>query len=94
MTLQVLFLDTGPIKNFYCFLQIPSPPNNCCMSGCANCVWIQYADELHEKLQHGTKFAREVISREVEDVNMRAYLDMELRVLEDSKKKDDDDTKK
>lgn len=59
------------------------------MSGCANCVWIQYADELHEKMQHGTKLAREVINKEVDDANMRAYLEMELRILEKNKNDQD-----
>lgn len=64
------------------------------MSGCANCVWIQYANDLQDKLHHGTKLAREVIEKEVEDANMRAYLEMELRILESSRKKNNEDSKK
>ena len=26
----------------------PSEPDNCCMSGCANCVWDMYRDEMEE----------------------------------------------
>ncbi|KAI9656604.1 MAG: hypothetical protein M1821_004811 [Bathelium mastoideum] len=26
----------------------PSEPDNCCMSGCVNCVWDRYRDELEE----------------------------------------------
>ena len=26
----------------------PSLPTTCCMSGCANCVWLDYADEVVE----------------------------------------------
>ncbi|KAI0401101.1 oxidoreductase-like protein [Xylaria palmicola] len=26
----------------------PEEPDNCCMSGCVNCVWDQYRDELEE----------------------------------------------
>ena len=26
----------------------PEEPENCCMSGCVNCVWDQYRDEMEE----------------------------------------------
>lgn len=26
----------------------PEEPDNCCMSGCVNCVWDRYGDELEE----------------------------------------------
>lgn len=51
------------------------------MSGCANCVWIAYAEELATKLRGGTSVAREIIMKEVDDTNMRAFLEMELRAL-------------
>lgn len=27
---------------------VPEEPDNCCMSGCVNCVWDQYRDEMEE----------------------------------------------
>lgn len=66
-------------------IQIPTPPNNCCMSGCANCVWIQYADELTSKLRNGSDVARDIIMNEVQDTNMRSFLEMELRLLKAKK---------
>lgn len=51
------------------------------MSGCANCVWIQYAEELSSKLRDGSDVAREIIMKEVQDTNMRSFLEMELRML-------------
>lgn len=57
------------------------------MSGCANCVWIQYAQDLLTKLQNGSDVARDIIMNEVQDSNMRSFLEMELRMLK-AKKKD------
>lgn len=51
------------------------------MSGCANCVWIAYAEEVSSKLRGGSDAAREIIMNEVQDTNMRSFLEMELRML-------------
>lgn len=68
-------------------MQIPEPPTNCCMSGCANCVWILYADDLAAKFRNGSSVARDIIMKEVEDPNMRSFLEMELRMLNQKTKK-------
>lgn len=57
------------------------------MSGCANCVWIQYAEELSTKLRDGSDIAREIIMKEVQDTNMRTFLEMELRMLKQKQSK-------
>lgn len=57
------------------------------MSGCANCVWIQYADELQTKLRDGSDVARSIIMKEVQDTNMRSFLEMELRMIAMREKK-------
>lgn len=31
----------------------PSEPDNCCMSGCVNCVWDGYREELEEWIDRG-----------------------------------------
>ncbi|KAF2133373.1 hypothetical protein P153DRAFT_282060 [Dothidotthia symphoricarpi CBS 119687] len=33
----------------------PSEPDNCCMSGCVNCVWDMYRDEMEEWAEKSTK---------------------------------------
>lgn len=33
----------------------PEEPDNCCMSGCVNCVWDQFRDELEEWAEQTTK---------------------------------------
>lgn len=55
-------------------------PTNCCMSGCANCVWIQYAEKLSVVLKDSPSDVQKLIMEKVQDSNMRAFLSMELRV--------------
>ena len=33
----------------------PEEPDNCCMSGCVNCVWDQYRDEIEEWAEQSAK---------------------------------------
>lgn len=54
-------------------------PTNCCQSGCANCVWIQYAEELIKEFKDGDDKAQKIIEEKVTDPFLRAYLQMELR---------------
>lgn len=55
-------------------------PVNCCMSGCTNCVWIQYAEKLSETLTNSSDDVQKIIMEKVTDSNMRAFLSMELRL--------------
>ncbi|EZA52804.1 hypothetical protein DMN91_008661 [Ooceraea biroi] len=54
-------------------------PTNCCMSGCANCVWIQYAERLSDAMEASDFDLQKAILERVQDPNMRAFLTMELR---------------
>lgn len=54
-------------------------PTNCCMSGCANCVWIQYAEKLSAVLEESEVDVQKLIIDKVQDPNMKAFLSMELR---------------
>uniref|UniRef100_A0AC34G4L6 Oxidoreductase-like domain-containing protein n=1 Tax=Panagrolaimus sp. ES5 TaxID=591445 RepID=A0AC34G4L6_9BILA len=74
-------------------LKFPEAPDplSCCGSGCAKCVWIQYADEVGEyfsKKEHNSeshKFldkynaVKEEMERNVQDENLRAFLLMEVK---------------
>lgn len=62
-------------------VEIPDPPTNCCMSGCANCVWIEYGQELARIYRDGGK-AAEGVMRAIEDPGMRIFLSLELKQLE------------
>ena len=58
-------------------IQIPEPPNNCCMSGCANCVWITYAQELAQLYKDGGKAADSVMNA-IDDPSLKVFLNLEL----------------
>ena len=69
----------------------PELPVYCCMSGCEQCVWLLYADELlryytHDgdgSGRHDAASAAQVldaIDRHVDDANLKAYLLFELRL--------------
>lgn len=58
-------------------IQVPEPPTNCCMSGCANCVWITYAQELAQLYKDSGKAAESVMNA-VEDPSLKVFLNLEL----------------
>ena len=68
----------GGVKEKQDFILIPDPPTNCCMSGCANCVWLSYAQELLEIYKDGGQVAQEVLQA-IEDPSIKAFLTIELR---------------
>jgi len=55
----------------------PEAPVTCCMSGCANCVYIAYAEELKMYYSDGGEKAREAIEK-IEDPSLKAFLKLEL----------------
>ena len=59
-------------------IRIPEPPTTCCMSGCANCVWVEYAQELAELYKDGGRAAEKVM-KAIEDPSLKIFLSLELR---------------
>lgn len=55
-------------------------PTTCCMSGCANCVWVEYADKVTQYFRDGGEKAIKEINEKIEDANIKAFILHELRM--------------
>jgi len=62
----------------------PEEPTTCCMSGCANCVWIEYAEVMVVRYKDGGHRARKAIES-IKDPMMKAFLTMELKSIGEKK---------
>ena len=57
----------------------PPPPELCCMSGCANCVWIEYAKELERFSNTGqSNQTIDEALKKIEDPSFRMFVTMEI----------------
>ena len=57
----------------------PPPPELCCMSGCTNCVWIEYAKELKEFSNNGeSNQTIDEALKKIEDPSFRTFIKMEI----------------
>ena len=57
---------------------LPPPPTMCCMTGCANCVWIEYAEKLVSKYGNCSEGVTKDILSQIDDPSLKAFVEMEL----------------
>lgn len=76
-------INQNKAKNTICscsnVTEVPEAPTTCCMTGCPNCVWLNYAEKLTEYFKDGGDKAWKEINTHVTDPNIKAYLTHELR---------------
>ncbi|NXI11903.1 OXLD1 protein, partial [Irena cyanogastra] len=59
---------------------LPPPPTHCCGTGCPNCVWVAYVEELLERHRDGGAQALAAVEQHVEDENIKMILRMEIKL--------------
>ncbi|KAG5680139.1 hypothetical protein PVAND_009664 [Polypedilum vanderplanki] len=65
--------------------ELPEEPTNCCMSGCENCVWKQYALDLIHLYDHSNEEAKKKIMAKIKDPTLQVFINMELQFLDHHK---------
>lgn len=58
--------------------EFPEEPTTCCMSGCPNCVWLDYADKLSAYFKDGGERAMKELDK-ISDPNIKAFIMQEWR---------------
>ncbi|CAM4791149.1 unnamed protein product [Rotaria magnacalcarata] len=57
------------------------PPTTCCMSNCANCVWISFAEEIARRYPDAAKeVIEDVLKKHIDDKSFREFLEFEIQM--------------
>jgi len=62
---------------------LPTIPDNCCGSGCVNCVWIDFANEISSLTIKDKESLKEDISEHLEqiiDPSIKAFVITALKI--------------
>ncbi|CAF4492189.1 unnamed protein product [Rotaria sp. Silwood1] len=63
------------------------PPTTCCMSNCANCVWISFAEEIAQRYPHSSmEVIDDILKRYIDDQSFREFLEYEIQARSMGKK--------
>ncbi|KAM7360368.1 uncharacterized protein ACRADG_005082 [Cochliomyia hominivorax] len=86
-----LFLKTGKIicahflrsaNDMSNNIELPPEPTTCCMSGCPNCVWIEYAETVAKLLHGNCDQATQLVLKKIQDPNLKMFLAIELKSIQ------------
>lgn len=61
----------------------PQPPIDCCQSGCPNCVWLEYAEELKQyySSEQSSELILEAMDEFIDDPGLKMFLKIELGLM-------------
>lgn len=62
-------------------VELPETPNPdlCCMSGCENCIWVEYALKLDQYCAGQGEECLKELDRQIDDPSIRAYIRLQIR---------------
>ncbi|KXJ21700.1 oxidoreductase-like domain-containing protein 1 [Exaiptasia diaphana] len=55
----------------------PPPPELCCRSGCQNCVWLEYVDDMLKYYKNNKQEARKALEQ-IPDETLKTFIRIEL----------------
>jgi len=55
----------------------PPPPELCCMSGCQNCVWLEYVNDMIKYYKNNKKEAEKALDA-IPDESLKTFIRIEL----------------
>ncbi|XP_054089053.1 oxidoreductase-like domain-containing protein 1 isoform X2 [Zeugodacus cucurbitae] len=63
-------------------IKLPPTPKPCCLAGCTNCVWVEYAHKLADLFHGYDEKAQEIVLNKVPDPVLRSFLKVELKSIQ------------
>ena len=59
--------------------ELPQPPDNCCQSGCDNCVWVKYVEELVGFYKDGGEEAHKQLDKLINDPSLKVFIKLQIK---------------
>ncbi|XP_039947565.1 oxidoreductase-like domain-containing protein 1 isoform X2 [Bactrocera neohumeralis] len=69
-------------------IKLPPTPKPCCLAGCTNCVWVEYAHKIADLLNGCDEKAQEIVLNKVPDPVLRSFLKVELKSIQQQRERE------